>query len=108
MIGLVGLIVAGLEQLHERLLSLPHLIGLGTMLVAMMIGLLAWESHNYAALFSQSKTLWAYTVQHNRHSVGSPGAIKGDALMHTGRVSEAIEQFKQALKIEPDLRDGPY
>ncbi len=101
MIGLVGLIVAGLEQLHERLLSLPHLIGLGTMLVAMMIGLLAWESHNYAALFSQSKTLWAYTVQYNPHSVVAHNNL-GDALMHIGRVSEAIEQFKQALKIKPD------
>jgi protein O-mannosyl-transferase len=107
MIGLVGIIVVGLEQLRQRLSSFPHLFGIGTMSIAMAIGLLFWESHNNARLFNNSETLWAYTVQYNPHALLVHNNL-GDALMHTGRVSEAIEQFEQALKIKPDFAKAHY
>jgi Flp pilus assembly protein TadD len=104
MIGLIGLIVVGLGLLHERLSSFPHLVGVGTISIVTVIVLLLLESHSYASLFNNSEALWAYTVQHNPHA----GAYNnlGDALMREGRLSEAIEQFEQALKIKPDYAEA--
>ena len=98
MIGLVGLTVAGLEQLHERLPSPSRLFDIGTTATVILIGFLLWESHNYAALFNNSETLWTYTLKHNPQAPSAHTNL-GVALMQTGRVSEAIEQFNQALKI---------
>ena len=106
MIGLVGVTVVALEQLHERLSSFPHVFGIGAMSIATVIWLLSWESHKHARLFNNSVTLWAYTVQYNPHALVHNNL--GDALMHTGGVSEAIEQFKQALKIKPNYAKAHY
>ncbi|HXW64805.1 MAG TPA: tetratricopeptide repeat protein [Burkholderiaceae bacterium] len=104
-IGLVGLIVMGLERLHERLSPFPHLIGVGTMSIVAVIGLLLWESHHYARLFNNSEAFWAYTVQHNPHALVAHYNF-GLAFGMTGRMSEAIEQFEQALKIKPDFAEA--
>src|SRR3974390_3235221 len=94
-IGLIGLIVLGLEQLYGRLSSAslsppkilksrrrqlgvthrvlniaglevsPYLLGIGTMAVVLAIGLLSWESNRYARLFRNSETLWGYNIRNN-------------------------------------------
>jgi len=97
MIGLVGLIVAGLEDFP----SLPYLGGVRTLSFVMMMAFLSKESHNHAMLFTDSETLWTYTLQHNPQTAKVHNNL-GVALLQTGRVPEAIEQFKQALKIEPN------
>jgi Flp pilus assembly protein TadD len=106
MIGLVGLIVVGLEQLHKRL-SFPHLFGFGATSIAVVTGFLVWESHNYARLFNSSETLWTYTIQHNAYAFEAHDNL-GNVLIQTGRVSEAIEQYEQALKINPDDAKAHY
>ena len=103
MIGLVGLVVVGSEQLRERLSPSRYLFAFGAISIVTVIELLLWQSHSYARQFNNDETIWTYTIQYN------PGAWVahqrlGDALMHRERMSEAIEQFEQALKIKPDDR----
>jgi hypothetical protein len=50
MIGLIGLIVVGLKQLHERFSS----FGIGTISIAVMVGLLSWDSQGRGASRKQS------------------------------------------------------
>jgi tetratricopeptide (TPR) repeat protein len=104
-IGLVGLIVLGLEQLYGRLSSSPYLLGIGTMAVVLATGLLSWESNRYARLFRYSETLWDYNIQHNPNA-WPPYNNLGVALMESGRVWEASKQFEQALKIRPGYAEA--
>jgi len=101
MIGLVGLVVVGLEQLHERLSPFRYLFAFWAISIVTVIELLLWQSHNYARLFTNAVTLWTYTVQYNPHALLTHFNL-GDALIRTGRLSEAIEQFERALEIKPD------
>jgi hypothetical protein len=99
MIGLVGLIVLGLTQLPAS----PHLFRVGTVSIAIVIGLLLLEkSRAHAGLFKNGETFWTYTVKHDPHSPLAHDFL-GIALLQTGRVTEAIEQFEQALKIEENV-----
>ena len=104
MIGLVGLVVVGSEQLHERLSPSRYLFAFGAISIVTVIELLLWQSHNYARQFNNAVTLWSYTVQYNPRAWLAHNNL-GDALMHRERMSEAIEQFEQALKIKPDSAD---
>jgi hypothetical protein len=103
-IGLIGLIVLGLEQLYGRLSSSLYLLGIGTMAVVLAMGLLSWESNRYARLFRNSETLWNYNIRHNPND-WLPHNNLGVVLMESGRLPEAVEQFEQALKIRPDYAD---
>jgi tetratricopeptide (TPR) repeat protein len=100
MIGLIGLIVAGLGILQIQFpASVPYPVGIGT--ISIVLVWLSMGSHNYAMQFHDSETLATYTLQHSSQVAG-PHNYFGSALLQSGRVPEAIEQFKQALKIEPD------
>jgi tetratricopeptide (TPR) repeat protein len=98
MIGLIGLVVAGLEQLCRPLATLPRRIiftGLGVLVLA-----LATESQDYAAQWVDSETLWTYTLAHN------PGAWLahynlGNELRRQGRYDEAIGQYRETLRLDP-------
>jgi protein O-mannosyl-transferase len=59
------------------------------------------EAHAYSAAFRDEKALWTYAVEHN------PGAWLarnnlGRALYDEGRPSDAAEQFRAVLALEPD------
>ena len=98
-IGLIGLIVLGLEQLYGRLSSSPYLLGIGTMAVVMAIQLLSWQSNRYARLFRNSETLWDYNIRHNPNALLAYNNL-GVAFANRGQLPEAIEQFEQSLKID--------
>jgi protein O-mannosyl-transferase len=99
-IGLVGLAMAGLGQLDERISSSARPYGQG--MLAIVFALLAYLSHSYAGIFVSSKALWTYTIKVN------PGAFVaynqlGTLLSHQGRYAEAIEQFQRSLRLNPDF-----
>lgn len=104
-IGLIGLAVAGLEQLEEQLSA--TLCRAGAAIVAVMLALSAWASHGYAGLYVDLETLWTYNVAHN------PGAALahndlGYALFQQGRTAEAIDQIRLATRIDPRYGDAHH
>jgi hypothetical protein len=104
-LGLIGLAVAGLEQLDGRLARIPLYFGMG--LIGIAAALLALESRGYAKMFVSEETLAIYTLKHN------PGAWTvhnnlGIALQESGRLSESIKQLEEALQIKPDYVEGHY
>jgi len=99
MIGLIGLVVAGLGQLQQRIPSFLYLYGAGA--ISMVMVLLAWESRSYASQFSNEETLWTYTLRQDPQA-WMPHKNLGTAFLQAGRMTEAMEQFKQAVQINPN------
>jgi len=104
-IGLIGLVVAGMGQVEELLPATMRPVAIGIMTV--VLALLAWESHGYAGKFIDSETLWTYTLQ--RNPAAWPGYNNiGCALEASGRDTEAMVQFQQALRLNPDYAQAHY
>lgn len=102
-IGLIGLVVAGLGEIRRRLS--PSLRFSGSGIVAAITLLLAVESHDYAGKFINQETLWSYTLQRNPGAY--PGYINlGNALRERGLLSEAIEQYQKALIVKPNYAEA--
>jgi tetratricopeptide (TPR) repeat protein len=98
-IGLIGLVVAVLGQVEERLTPALRPVGVGMMAVAM--ALLAWESHSYAGLYINQETLWTYTLARNPEAWPAHNNL-GIMLMQSDRFADAIEQYEEALQLKPD------
>jgi tetratricopeptide (TPR) repeat protein len=100
MIGLVGLVAAGLEQLHQRHPFPTPLFNSGSAATVLVAGFLFWQSYTYARAFKSSEIFWTYTLERNPQSWAAHHNLGYDFLRR-GQFSEAIEQFEQALKIYP-------
>lgn len=100
MIGLIGLAIAALEQMEDRISGVmrPWL----AVMTAVVLALLAWKSHDYAGMFIGPEKLWTYTVKHNPTAWLAYNNL-GNVLFETGRVPEAIEQYKKALQLNPRI-----
>jgi hypothetical protein len=103
MLGLLGLIVAALDQINSRLpiSARPATIGF----VALLAILLTWGSHRYAKMFVNLETLWTYTIQHNPGSWSAHNNL-GYALTQSGQLKEAQDQFEEALRINPNYAEA--
>ena len=103
-IGLIGIVVAGIESVDARLSVSVHPLSTGILTVIM--GLLAFESHWYAAAFTSEETFWNYTIDRN------PGAWLahnnlGKLLLQAGESEQAMEQFNAVIQLKPELGE-PY
>jgi tetratricopeptide (TPR) repeat protein len=105
LVGWVGLAAAGLgaalnalekRSADMRLVRLPF-----AAVVSGVAAVLAVEAHGYAAAFHDEKALWTYAVEHNPTAWLARNNL-GKALYQDGRPAEAIEQFRQAVALEPD------
>jgi len=99
MVGLIGLVIAGLERVDKRLSQPYRFCCIGV--VTVVIALLAFQSRAYAAMFIDDETLCRYTITHN------PGCSMlhnnlGNALLEKGQVDEAIAELQKALEINPN------
>ncbi len=102
-IGLIGLAVAAMGQIDERLTAPRRPFAFGVL--AIVLAVLAVGSHRYAEKFVSLESLWSYTVRH------SPGAWLahndlGFALVNLGREPEAITQFEEAVAINPNFAEA--
>ena len=104
-IGLIGLVVAALGQIE---VLLPTSLRNVALFIAFgMTSLMAFQSRDYAALYTDSGTLWTYEVQNNPDAYlahNNLGAILGK----TGRISEAIDHFQLSVRLRPDYADAHY
>ena len=66
------------------------------------LGILTWRQ---CAMYANIETLWQTTISENPRSWMAHNNL-GNALLQKGRVNEAIAQFNQALKIDPDYAVG--
>jgi len=66
---------------------------------------LTWESHSHASRFVNEETLSTYTLEHNSQAWPAYNNL-GYALYRAGHVPEAVEQFEQALKINPNYDEA--
>jgi protein O-mannosyl-transferase len=100
MIGLIGLAIAALENIDDRISNSmrPVLAGL----CGIALALLAWESQDYAGKFIGPEKLWSYTVEHNPTSWLAYNNL-GNALFETGRLPEAINAYQRALQNNPNM-----
>jgi len=98
LIGLIGLAIAALEDIEGRI-SVSMRSWLAGM-TAVVLALLAWESHDYAGMFIGPEKLWTYTVEHNPTSWLAHNNL-GNVMLETGRVPEAIDQYETALQFNP-------
>jgi tetratricopeptide (TPR) repeat protein len=104
-IGLIGLVVAALGQIENQLPATVRFYGIG--LVTLVLALLAFASHGYAALYLNSETLWTYELRHNSEAYPAHNNL-GSILLQTGRIPEAIEQYEQTFRIKPDYAVAYY
>jgi Tfp pilus assembly protein PilF len=97
-IGLIGVAIAALENIDDRIPNerRPWLAGM----TAVALALLAWESHDYAGIFAGPEKLWTYTLKRNPTSWLAHNNL-GDVLLETGRVPQAIEEYEKALQFNP-------
>ena len=102
-IGLIGLAVAGIEAWHERLSTRLRPV----LLVASATGVavLAWSSHQYAAVFASPEAFWTCAVERNP-AAWIAHCNLGNVFFETGRVPEAKEQYERALRFNPRMAEA--
>ena len=97
-LGLIGLVVAGMGEVERRLPRSVRPAGIGMLMI--VVGLLAWESHGYAKVFQDEGTSAIYILRHNPDSAGVHNNL-GVVLAREGKFNEAAEQFEAALQLDP-------
>ena len=102
-IGLIGLVVTALGQMDIQSPSSFRPSTIGLVIVALWF--LAFESHNYAKMFINEKTLWTYTFQHNPEAYPAYNNLGLD-LFQKGRISEAIAEYEHVLQLKPDYAEA--
>jgi Tfp pilus assembly protein PilF len=99
LIGWIGIFIAGCGDLYERINLFARYLFTGVLTV--ILALLAWESHGYAAIFINQEALWIYDLRGNPNSAVAHNNL-GLVFVNSGRLPQAIEQFNAALKLKPD------
>ena len=102
-IGLIGLLVAGLEKVVALAPKQMRPVALGV--VGVVVVLLALAAQQEAALYRDPETLWTYTEQHDPKSYAAHNQL-GVALNQEGDAAGALDQFEQAQALEPDFAEA--
>jgi tetratricopeptide (TPR) repeat protein len=105
LVGCVGLAAAAFGAAlgaRERRRGPGFALGLPFAAVAAAaVGAMAVEAHAYAAVFASDKALWTRAVERD------PGAWLarnnlGRVFLQEGRPADAAEQFREAIRVQPD------
>jgi Flp pilus assembly protein TadD len=103
-IGLIGIVVAGIERVDARLAAPVHPFSTGILTVIM--GLLAFESHWYASAFTGEETFWNYTIDRNPEAWLAHNNL-GKILLLVGDPKQAREHFETVIRLKPEFGE-PY
>jgi Flp pilus assembly protein TadD len=103
MIGLIGVVVAGIGTIDQRLPKAAHPYSTG--IITLLIVLLAFQSHGYAAAFTNEETLWNYTLERNP-GAWTPHNNLGKILLMENQLEEAKSHFEAALRLKPDCAEA--
>ena len=101
-IGLFVALVWGADALARRASPGPAVLKVAGVAAVIVLAVLA---HAQAATWRTSEALWSHAVavtSGNARAHNLLGAIYGN----TGRVQEAEAQFKEALRLRPDMTEG--
>jgi tetratricopeptide (TPR) repeat protein len=102
-VALIVLAATAGAKICERTERLGHQIGAAVGATAlMMLGLLTLEQ---ACSFKNGETLWRHALASCPNSWG-PHFFWGTMLQESGRLSEAVDQFDQAVQLNPDAYDA--
>ena len=101
--GPLALAGAGMTRLVE--IAMPGRLTLAGSLCAGLLLILGLLSRNRAWAYESQETLWADTLAKNPDCWLARNNL-GTALSRKGKMDEAIEQFRQAVEIDPHLVSG--
>jgi len=104
-LGLIGLVIAGSEQIYQQLPQPCRPLAIG--IVAAAIALLAFQSRAYANRYINDETLCAYTVMHYPGDFLAHNNL-GLALGKRGLIDESIVQYREALAANPKYQIAHY
>jgi len=99
MIGLIGLVVAGLQALDGALPRARTFLQAGICAACLF---LAWSSHVYAHYFINEIVLWTYTAKYNPDSWDAQTNLATSCL-RSGHADVALPHAQRALNLRPDL-----
>jgi Tfp pilus assembly protein PilF len=98
-IGLYILATWGAMELFKRWRYERHVLLVAGLL---LIGALVTRSYFQTSYWRNSETLWSHTIDVTRHNYIARNNLAG-ALLERGQFNEAIEHYKDALQIKPDV-----
>jgi len=98
-LGLIGLAIAGLEQVEKTATPSVRYAGIG-LLVVIVTAMIA-ESRAYAEKFVSQEVLCTYTLAGNPTAWPAQNNL-GLAFFHQGRIDEALAHFQQAAAMNSD------
>jgi len=117
LVGLVGLATAGIENLNRKggksgkvsdasLRSFPpFLFSWPGWIVLAAVVALAVESHRYAGIFRDERSLWSFAVERNPDAWLARNNL-GRILLEAGRPAEAADQLREAVRLQPDSAEA--
>jgi Flp pilus assembly protein TadD len=98
-IGIIGLFVAALESIENRLPASRRALLTGATTV--VVALLAFVANGYAVAYVDEATLWGYTVEHNPDDWLAQENL-GKALLLLNEPEEAAVHLRESLRVHPD------
>ncbi|MCE0499252.1 MAG: tetratricopeptide repeat protein [Methylacidiphilales bacterium] len=104
-IGLIGLFAAGVGTAMKSLSRAARPLATGA--VTLLVAVLAFASHGYAAKFSDEETLWRYAVGRSPHLLFAQEYL-GKALLLNNQTEEAKAYFEEVLRQKPQRATSHY
>jgi tetratricopeptide (TPR) repeat protein len=102
--GLYVIVAWGAAELARALPSPTRSIALGS-LAAIALGILTFSARQQASYWQDSTTLWTHTLAVASDSVTARINL-GNADLENGKLGDAMDQFRAALRISPDNPDA--
>jgi len=103
LIGWIGLVVAGLGQIEEKMPQAFRPMGTG--FVILVVGMLTYVSHVDAEHYLSQEALWSYTVSLNPEASVARNNL-GNTMVQKGRAEEAVEQYEAAVSSNPNYAEA--